>query len=148
MSDQSPSARAQKPARGARRVVPGLTACRLCAGETLGQADTHPGGQLERVCAIAASGDARLTVVDCLDACERGDVLVARPVPAVRAAQPPIWFERLAGDGLTTELHSWLRAGGPGVAPLPARLSTHVIHPQQPLSAEEALTRADASIGA
>src|SRR5690606_14487342 len=88
----SGAARVQRAPGSARRAVPGLTACRLCAGETLGETDTHPGGQLERVRGIAASGDARLTIVDCLDACERGDILVVRPVPAVRAAQPPIWF--------------------------------------------------------
>jgi len=130
---------------GARRAVPGLTACRLCAGETLGGADARPGGQLERLRDIAASGDARLTVVDCLDACERGDILVARPTPAVRAEQPPIWFERLAGDELTFALHRWLRAGGPGVAPLPGPLSPHVIHAQDPLPADEVPPAATAS---
>lgn len=130
----------------ARPAVPGLTACRLCAGETLGDADTHPGGQLGRVRDIAESGDARLTVVDCLDACERGDILVARPIPAVRAEQPPIWFERLAGDELTSALHRWLRAGGPGVAPLLGPLNPHVIHPDRPPSAGETLTTVDVSI--
>ena len=70
------------------RTVPGITACGLCAGETLGATDTRPGGQLERLRRIAETGDARLTVVDCLDACERGAGGVVRPVPAARAAGP------------------------------------------------------------
>ncbi|WP_322785554.1 hypothetical protein [Cellulosimicrobium cellulans] len=111
------------------RTVPGITACGLCAGETLAATDTRPGGQLERLRRIAESGDARLTVVDCLDACERGDVVVVRPVPAARAAGPA-WFEQLAGDELTAALHSWIRAGGPGLAPLPDQLAPRVISTQ------------------
>jgi len=114
-----------------KRTVPGITACGLCAGETLGDGDTHPGGQLDRLRRIAETGDARLTVVDCLDACERGDILVARPTPTARATAP-IWFEQLAGDELTGVLHSWIRAGGPGLTPVPDQLAPHVIKPHQP----------------
>ncbi len=128
-SQGSDASRTQQLPSRTRRVIPGITACRLCAGETLGDSDTHPGGQLERIRAIAARGDARLTVVDCLDACERGDVIVARPTPSARAKQPPVWFERLAGDDLTSELHGWLRAGGPGISALPESLRKHVIEP-------------------
>jgi hypothetical protein len=105
-----------------RRTVPGLTVCRLCVGETLGARDPLPGGQLSRVEAIATTGDARLTLVDCLDACERGDVVVVRPVPDARAQHGPVWFERLAGDEPTGALHRWVCAGGPGRSPLPEAL--------------------------
>ncbi|GAA3226145.1 hypothetical protein ACFP63_05670 [Oerskovia jenensis] len=106
-----------------RRTVPGLTVCRLCAGETLGASDPLPGGQLARVEAIAASGDAGLTLVDCLDACERGDVVVVRPAPSARAEHGPVWFERLAGEEASGSLHRWVRAGGPGRSPLPGDLA-------------------------
>lgn len=110
--------------RRARRVrTPGLTACRLCAGETLGPADTLDGGQLARLRQIEARGLARLTLADCLDECERGDVVVARPRPGQhRVTARPVWFERLAGDELTCELASWLEAGGPGNAEVPTVL--------------------------
>ena len=108
----------------ARRVrTPGLTACRLCAGGTLGQADTLDGGQLARLRQIEAAGLARLTLSDCLDECERGDVVVARPRPGQHGVSArPVWFERLAGDELTCELASWLAAGGPGGADVPLTL--------------------------
>ncbi|MBD7950717.1 hypothetical protein H9652_09900 [Oerskovia sp. Sa4CUA1] len=106
-----------------RRTVPGLTVCRLCVGETLGSSDPLSGGQLARVEAIAATGDAGLTLVDCLDACERGDVVVVRPAPAVRTEHAPVWFERLAGDAASESLHRWVRAGGPGRSPLPEDLA-------------------------
>ncbi|WP_454044620.1 hypothetical protein [Cellulosimicrobium sp. Marseille-Q8652] len=147
MTDQRFGARAQPPTGRARRAVPGLTACRLCAGETLGEDDPRPGGQLERVREIAASGHARLTVVDCLDACERGDILVVRPIPDVRARQRPVWFERLAGEDLTTELQGWLSAGGPGIAPLPEPLRPLVLHLQQQVPPDRAPGSADVNAG-
>lgn len=108
--------------------VPGLTACALCAGETLGDADPLAGGQLSRLRALADRGAARLTEVDCLDACERGDVVVARPSgPSRRAGVRPVWFERLSGDADTAALEGWLRAGGPGARPLPRPLADRVI---------------------
>jgi hypothetical protein len=110
-----------------------VTACSLCAGETLGADDPLDGGQLARLTALGASGAARLTLSECLDECERGDVVVARPSvearrgAAGRGAARPVWFERLAGDVLTTDLTGWLDAGGPGVVDLPASLAPHVL---------------------
>jgi hypothetical protein len=110
------------------RAVPGLTACSLCAGETLEGVDTAPDGQLGRLRQLEADGVTRLTLVECLDECERGDVVVARPSSCRRdAGAAPVWFEQLAGDAQTTALASWLRAGGPGSAPLPSDLEPRVI---------------------
>jgi len=107
---------------------PGLTACSLCAGETLGADDPLPGGQLARLRGIAARGAARLTLVECLDECERGDVVVARPTAERRGAgEPPVWFERLAGDRASGALEAWLRDGGPGARPLPPELAACAI---------------------
>lgn len=114
------------PARA--RAVPGLTACSLCAGETLEGVDTAPDGQLGRLRQLEAEGVARLTLVECLDECERGDVVVARPTVRGRdAGAAPVWFEQLAGDAQTAALADWLRAGGPGAAPVPPGLEPRVI---------------------
>lgn len=108
------------------RQVPGLTACSLCAGETLGATDDV--GQLARLRRLADQGVARLTLAECLDECERGDVVVARPSGRCRrSGARPVWFERLAGDDATADLAAWLRDGGPGAAPLPDRLHGHLI---------------------
>lgn len=121
--DDSPADRA--PADGS---LPGLTACALCAGETLEGVDDLPGGQAERLRRLAETGVARLTFVDCLDECERGDVVVARPTAHCRrAGVAPVWFERLAGDDATEALAAWLRRGGPGGGPPPADLRALVI---------------------
>ncbi len=110
------------------RHVPGLTACALCTGETLGDGDPLEGGQRVRLDRIAARGVARLTYVDCLDECERGDVVVARPSAAQRTnGVGPVWFERLAGDALTGELEEWLAGGGPGARPVPSALADRAI---------------------
>ncbi|MEV0894614.1 hypothetical protein [Promicromonospora sp. NPDC050262] len=107
---------------------PGLTACSLCAGETLGDLDPLPGGQLARLRILQAKGVARLTLSECLDECNRGDVVVARPTAAGRASGArPVWFQRLAGDRVTDALGAWLGGGGPGLAQLPAELDAHVI---------------------
>ncbi|MDC7120592.1 hypothetical protein OMK64_03480 [Cellulomonas fimi] len=123
--------RSTTPPRPATR--PGLTACSLCAGETLGDDDPLEGGQLARLKALRSRGLADLTLSECLDECERGDVVVARPsVVGRRSAGRPVWFERLAGDGLTRELERWLEQGGPGVAEQPAALLALQIDRSQP----------------
>ena len=121
------------PARSA--TILGLTACSLCAGETLGRQDPLPGGQLARLQRLEADGLARLTLSECLDECERGDVVVARPSAAGRAASGrPVWFERLAGEELTASLRRWLARGGPGLRPLPAELDAVTINRAAPES--------------
>ena len=98
VTDNRPCAARQTP-------VPGLTACSLCAGETLGANDTLDGGQLTRLRELETRGIIRLTLSECLDECERGDVVVVRPGSRQTARAPrPVWFERLAGDALTHEL--------------------------------------------
>ncbi|MFD6165811.1 hypothetical protein ACFWFR_11510 [Oerskovia sp. NPDC060287] len=123
MTEGDATDRGGRTTRRPRRTVPGLTVCRLCVGETLGAGDPLPGGQLARVEAIARTGDAGLTLVDCLDACERGDVVVVRPAPEARGEAGPVWFERLAGDVASETLHGWVRAGGPGRSPVPDALA-------------------------
>ncbi|GEL97316.1 hypothetical protein CTE05_08630 [Cellulomonas terrae] len=107
---------------------PGLTACSLCVGETLGDSDPRVGGQLARLRELEALGVARLTLAECLDECNRGDVIVARsPRSGRRRSGRPVWLERVAGDELTGALASWLDQGGPGRAPVPAALEPLVI---------------------
>jgi hypothetical protein len=92
----------------------------------LGQNDAHPGGQLARLQALQTEGVARLVLADCLDECNRGDVVVVRPARGARRART-VWLERVAGDALTGDLRRWLRAGGPGRAAIPERLRQQII---------------------
>lgn len=104
--------------------VPGLTACALCAGETLGDSDTRADGQIGRLRDIAGRGRATLHEVDCLDQCNQGDVVVVRPCAAARRrGGRPVWFSGIAGDQQTGLLEEWLRRGGPGYDEVPAPLA-------------------------
>lgn len=104
--------------------VPGLTVCGLCAGETLGEDDPRPDGQLGRLRDIAADGVASIHEVECLDQCNQGDVVVVRPCArARREGGRPVWFSGIAGDEQTGALEDWLRQGGPGAAPPPAQIA-------------------------
>ncbi len=108
--------------------TPGITACSLCAGETLGERDPLPGGQLARLQRLEAEGATRLTLSECLDECNRGDVVIARPSAVARErGARPVWFQRLAGEEATGVLGAWLERGGPGLAPLPDQLAPQII---------------------
>ncbi|HSE07881.1 MAG TPA: hypothetical protein VLB29_04385 [Nocardioidaceae bacterium] len=118
-----------------RRQIPGLTACSLCAGETLGGGDSRAEGQLGRLRNIAARGSATLTEVECLDQCNQGDVVVARPCAlGRRRGVGPVWFSGVAGDELTDVLEDWLREGGPGHRDLPEVLAEKLIDREAPAS--------------
>ena len=106
------------------RRKPGLTACGLCAGETLGESDPRQSGQLGRLREVAARGAASLHEVECLDQCNQGDVVVVRPCASGRRrGGRPVWFSGLAGDGPTGTLEKWLRSGGPGESQMPSSLA-------------------------
>ncbi|WP_315092808.1 hypothetical protein [uncultured Cellulomonas sp.] len=97
-------------------------------GETLGDSDERAGGQLARLRELDSLGVARLTLAECLDECNRGDVIVARSARSGRRRSGrPVWLERVAGDELTGALANWLDQGGPGRAPMPASLEPLVI---------------------
>lgn len=115
---------------------PGLTACALCAGETLGES---PDGQLGRLRAVAARGAASLHEVECLDQCNQGDVVVVRPCPTGRRlGGRPVWFSGLAGDERTAVLEAWLREGGPGQSEPPTQLAELRIERENPEEGLEA----------
>lgn len=110
------------------RRVPGLTACGLCAGETLGDTDPRSDGQIGRLRDIAARGTATLHEVECLDQCNQGDVVVVRPCAAARRqGGRPVWFSGIAGDAETEALEEWLREGGPGRHEVPAAITERLI---------------------
>lgn len=112
-----------------RRAVPGLTACGSCAGETLGGGEAARLSQLGRYAALEAGGCTRLTQVECLDQCGRGDAVVVRPVRALRATAQPVWLAGLTSPESVEALREWLTAGGPGGADLPDALVPHVVPP-------------------
>ncbi|HEV7755239.1 MAG TPA: (2Fe-2S) ferredoxin domain-containing protein [Mycobacteriales bacterium] len=139
---------------GGRRPVPGLDLLRrfglrsapppapaagctvtVCRGCCCGTPAKHPGadhaGQLARLRA-AVAGEGRLRQSGCLDLCERSNVVVVGPsATGRRNGGRTVWFVEVLDDRLVTAIADWIRAGGPGVAVPPARLTEHLYVPSR-----------------
>ncbi|WP_436842699.1 hypothetical protein [Streptomyces flaveolus] len=69
-------------------------------------------------------------VSDCLDVCDRANVIVVQPSAAGRAAGArPVWLGLVNDPDATEDIVTWVRAGGPGVAPLPDILDLYAFTP-------------------
>ncbi|MGW5101421.1 hypothetical protein [Streptomyces sp. NPDC004100] len=69
-------------------------------------------------------------VSECLDACERANVVVVQPSAAGRAAGGrPVWLGLVNDPAATEDIIEWVRAGGPGLAPLPEILGLYAVPP-------------------
>lgn len=106
--------------------LPLVTVCRGCCcgipGTSLGVGHAERLDRLED----ALDGVARVRVSDCLGHCERADVVVVAPTPlGRRLGGRPVWLGRVNGRHEATAIADWIRAGGPGIAPLPADIARH-----------------------
>ncbi|MFE7902649.1 (2Fe-2S) ferredoxin domain-containing protein [Streptomyces sp. NPDC057424] len=73
---------------------------------------------------------APVRVSDCLDVCDQANVIVVQPSAEGRAAGGrPVWLGLVNDQAATEDVVSWVREGGPGVAPLPAILGLYVFTP-------------------
>lgn len=110
--------------------LPSVTVCRGCC---CGSGHRHPGvdhaGLLDRLSA-ATAGHARLRTSECLGPCDDSDVVVVVPAPAGRrTGGRSVWLRRVLDAGTADRVADWVRAGGPGLAELPAGLDAHVFVP-------------------
>jgi (2Fe-2S) ferredoxin len=103
----------------------------LCRGCCCGTDGKHPevdhGAQRRALEAAARRSGARLVVADCLDACDRSNVVVVRP--RGRGTPRPVWLGDVLDDERTSAVAAWASAGGPGAAPLPEVLGACVFTP-------------------
>ncbi|KUM95172.1 hypothetical protein AQI88_18330 [Streptomyces cellostaticus] len=100
------------------------------------------------VCRDCCCGSAKVTGVDhaaqtarlraevpvrisaCLDVCEQANVIVVQPSAAGRAAGGrPVWLGLVNDPDATEDITAWVRAGGPGIAPLPEILDLYTFTP-------------------
>ncbi|MFD6415303.1 (2Fe-2S) ferredoxin domain-containing protein [Streptomyces sp. NPDC060194] len=71
-----------------------------------------------------------LRISECLDICEQANVVVVQPSGAARAAGArPVWLALVNDAGATDDIVAWVRAGGPGVAPMPDILELYAATP-------------------
>jgi (2Fe-2S) ferredoxin len=100
-----------------------ITVCRdCCCGTVKKHPKVNHGDQLARLRAIAAEVGASVTVAECLDTCETSNVVVVQA-----KGSKPVWFGFVLSDAAVEDIGAWLKAGGPGVAPLSDTLDLHRI---------------------
>ncbi|MGW0765501.1 (2Fe-2S) ferredoxin domain-containing protein [Streptomyces sp. NPDC002671] len=69
-------------------------------------------------------------ISDCLDVCDQANVIVVQPSAAARAAGArPVWLGLVNDADATEDIVTWVRAGGPGVAPQPDILDLYAFKP-------------------
>jgi (2Fe-2S) ferredoxin len=120
-----------------------VTVCRGCCCGTSKHPDVDHAGQVARLRAAVAGtagaagaagapGVGRLRVSDCLDVCERSNVVVVSPSAAGRSAGGrPVWVGEVLHPDVLEAVLAWVRAGGPGLADPPADLDHHVFSPSR-----------------
>jgi (2Fe-2S) ferredoxin len=106
-----------------------LTVCRdCCCGSRKKHPDVDHDWQLDRLRAELAPAGHRVRTSLCLDVCEQSNVMIVHPSPeARRRGARPVWFGLVLDDVIADDIADWVRAGGPGVAPIPAPLELSVI---------------------
>ena len=105
-----------------------VTVCRDCC---CGNERKHPrvdhDGQLVRL-RESLPAPHRVRVSECLDACADANVIVVHPEPAARRrGVRAVWFGLVGDEAVEEDIAAWVRAGGPGVAPMPAILELSVL---------------------
>jgi hypothetical protein len=105
-----------------------ITVCRDCC---CGSGKKHPGDDHDYLLDVITHGTQGLAttrVSDCLDACERSDVVVVSAAAGVRGVKP-VWLSGILTEALADDVVSWVAAGGPGRAELPAALRGRAFRP-------------------
>ncbi|MFD5860640.1 (2Fe-2S) ferredoxin domain-containing protein [Streptomyces chartreusis] len=113
----APTAAATAPSR--------VVVCRDCCCGTPKVTGVDHAQQTAR---LAANVPVRVS--DCLDVCEHANVIVVQPSAAARAAGArPVWLGLVNDPDATEDIITWVRAGGPGVAPCPDVLDLYTFTP-------------------
>jgi hypothetical protein len=85
----------------------------------------------------ALDGTATVRVTDCLDACERANVIVVQPSAQGRKnGGRPIWLGLVNDSDATTDIATWIKDGGPGLADPPDILDLYAFRPSRRVQAE------------
>jgi hypothetical protein len=118
------------PTPGAAR--PTVTVCRGCCCGTPAKVPRldHEAQLTNLRTQLAAVARVRRT--DCLDACERANVIVIQPCAEGRkAGGRPIWLGQVNDPGVAADITAWVKNGGPGLAEAPYILDLYTFNPSR-----------------
>ena len=95
--------------------------CRdCCCGSGAKRPRTDHGAQREALLACSGVDGVRVRVVDCLDQCDRSNVVLVRDFTVGRRPHDT-WLGGVLDSTATAQVVAWVRAG----CPLPTALETH-----------------------
>ncbi|MGW6523586.1 (2Fe-2S) ferredoxin domain-containing protein [Streptomyces sp. NPDC054962] len=121
------------PAPGAAR--PTVTDCRGCCCGTPKIPGLDHAAQI-RDLRQALDGTATVRATDCLDACERANVIVIRPSAEGRKnGGRPVWLGLINDSDATTDITTWIKNGGPGITEPPGILDLYTFRPSRRVQA-------------
>jgi (2Fe-2S) ferredoxin len=117
------------PTPGAAR--PTVTVCRgCCCGTPEVPRLDHTAQLADLSQSLADVATVRRT--DCLDACERANVIVIQPSAEGRqAGGRPVWLGLVNDPHAAADITAWVTAGGPGLADPPDILDLYTFNPSR-----------------
>ncbi|GAA3627927.1 hypothetical protein GCM10022223_51540 [Kineosporia mesophila] len=75
---------------------------------------------------------ARIRRTDCLDACERANVIVVQPsAEGRRAGGRPVWLGQVNDPDAAADITAWVDNGGPGLAEPPGVIDLYLFQPSR-----------------
>lgn len=115
---------------------PTVSVCRDCCCGTYKVPGVDHAAQLAGLkSALAEVATVRRT--DCLDACERANVIVVQPSPeGRRAGGRPVWLGLVNDPDAADDIAQWVRDGGPGLADPPGILELYEFTPTRRMRKE------------
>ena len=114
-----------------------VTVCRGCCCGTPAKVPhlDHEAQLTDLRTALAAV--ARIRRTDCLDVCERANVIVIQPsAEGRRAGGRPVWLGQVNDPGAAADITTWVNNGGPGLAEPPEVLDLYAFQPSRRVRAE------------
>ncbi|MFE9423929.1 (2Fe-2S) ferredoxin domain-containing protein [Kitasatospora sp. NPDC006697] len=123
--------RQREQAAGAGEARCRVAVCRGCCCGTVKVPGVDHRGQLNDL-RHGLAGVAEVRPVDCLDACDRANVIVVQPsAEGRRAGGRPVWLGFVNDPDAARDITEWVGAGGPGLVDPPAVLELYTFAPSR-----------------
>nr|WP_024127255.1 hypothetical protein [Streptomyces sp. F8]AHE39991.1 Hypothetical protein pFRL5_328 [Streptomyces sp. F8] len=106
-----------EPPRQEGRPRPTVTVCRGCCCGTVAKVPRLDHEAQLADLRTSLAGVAMVRRTDCLDACERANVIVIQPsADGRKAGGRPVWLGQVNDPGAAADITAWVQSGGPGLA--------------------------------